>query len=82
MTCNIQSQCFISAKSFYSTQKLYFNCALPNLFSVYFILSIQLTEYKIADDWIETTDLWFVKQLIYQLSHNNWLNHCKGFINS
>ena len=25
-----------------------------------------------ADDWIRTTDLWYWKQLLYQLSHN----HC------
>ena len=27
---------------------------------------------KIADDWIQTLDLWFLKRLLYQLSHN----HC------
>ena len=25
-----------------------------------------------ADDWIRTADLWYRKQLLYQLSHN----HC------
>ena len=40
-------------------------------------LSVQLTvnnfqNINFADDWIQTADLWYQKQQIYQLSHN----HC------
>ena len=27
-----------------------------------------------ADDWIRTMDLWNMKQLLYQLSHNHFQN--------
>ena len=30
---------------------------------------------KFADDWIRTTDLWYWKRPLYQLSHN----HCPTF---
>ena len=43
---------------------------------LYFFLSIQFSIQfivnKIANDWIQTTDLWYRKELLYQLHHN----HC------
>ena len=52
--------------------------AIPGLFFLYFrLFNTQLTVnkcsiYKLifADDWIQTADLWYWKQLLYQLSHN------------
>ena len=32
----------------------------------------QMLNIHFADDWIQTMDLWYWKQLLYQLSHN----HC------
>ena len=50
--------------------------AIPGLFFIIFVFSIQLTvnKYSInfANGWIRTADLWYRKQLLYQLSHN----HC------
>ena len=47
-----------------------------DLFFFIFICSIQLTvniQYNyFADDWIQTADLWNLKQPLYQLSHH----HC------
>ena len=52
--------------------------AIPGLFILIFVFSMQLTEYKyvqyksFADDWIRTVDLWCRKRPLYQLRHN----HC------
>ena len=52
------------------------NGPFPVSFFFIFIFSIQLTVKKcsinVADDWIQTVDLWYWKWLLYQLSHN----HC------
>ena len=31
---------------------------------------------NVADDWVRTTDFWYLKLLLYQLSHN----HCPYLI--
>ena len=31
-----------------------------------------MVNINFADDWIQTTDLWYWKQPIYQLSHNHF----------
>ena len=45
----------------------------------YRVYLVQLIDNKIADDWTRTTDLWFWKQLLYQMSHKHCpdrLTHC------
>ena len=39
---------------------------------LYLCLSVQWIENYFDDDWVQTTDLWCRKRLLYQLSHN----HC------
>ena len=34
--------------------------------------SKQMFNINFANDWIQTADLWYQKQLLYQLSHNHW----------
>ena len=49
---------------------LFFNTQLTvNKCSIY--------KYIFADDWIQTEDLWYRKQLLYKLSHN----HCPAVVN-
>ena len=54
--------------------------AILGIFFFIFVFSIQLTAYNcsinFADDWIRTTDLWYQKQPLYQLSHN----HCPYYM--
>ena len=62
----------------YIDQKKGCNCflngPLPASFFSIFVFLIQLTSKKIADDWIQITDIWCRKQPLYQLIHN----HCPG----
>ena len=53
--------------------------AIPGLFFYFRLFNTQLTvnkcsinNKKFADDWIRTTDFWYRKPSLYQLSHN----HC------
>ena len=47
------------------------NRAIPSLFFFYSRLLIQAN--NIANDWIQTEDLWCRKQPLYQLRHNHCL---------
>ena len=53
----------------------FFKWTNPGLFFLYFRLfntfDCKCLIYIFADDWIQTTDLWSQKRLLYQLSHNN-----------
>ena len=53
-----------------------FNGPFPASFFFILVFSVQLIENKSANDWIRTADLWYQKQLLYQLRHN----HCPTFI--
>ena len=46
------------------SQRLFFNLAIPGLFFLYFIFSMQLTVVQIncTDEWLQTVDLWRQKQ--------------------
>ena len=53
----------------------FFKWPNPGLFFLYFRLFNTVDRkcliYIFADDWIQTTDLWSQKRLLYQLSHNH-----------
>ena len=54
----------------------FFKWAVPGLFFFIFVFSIQLTvnkcSIKFPDDWIRTSDFWYQKQTLYQLTQNHY----------
>ena len=69
---------------FANNHLILFERAIPCLFCFIFVFSIQLTVKCsiLADDWIQTADLWKWKRPPYQLSHNhspNQLILCLSF---
>ena len=55
-----------------------------SLFLYFCLFNTQLTVNKcsinFADDWIRTADLWYWKQLLYQLSHNHCPSRMKLYL--